>query len=89
MLFQSFAARLRNGTHLACHRIAGSSAASLAHAAGAWRGGALPDASVLGRPAGCAILAAMAGAVALVALLSVSSSRIGLNQVLRVSGWFS
>jgi hypothetical protein len=89
MFLQSFAARLRNVGHLVCHRLATSSFAPFAHAAGTWRNGMWPDAAFAARPASCAIVAAMAGAVALVALLSASSSRIGLNQALRVSWWFS
>ncbi|KGC52222.1 hypothetical protein DO71_3094 [Burkholderia pseudomallei] len=41
------------------------------------------------RPAGCAIVAATAGAVALGALLSASGQQVGLNQAIRVSWWFS
>ncbi|WDD95578.1 hypothetical protein Bsp3421_005754 [Burkholderia sp. FERM BP-3421] len=89
MFIQSFAAKLRNVAHLACHRLATCSFAPFAHAAGTWRNGVWPDAALAARPAGCAIVALMAAAVALVALLSASSSRLGLNHALRVSWWFS
>ncbi|AIO67119.1 hypothetical protein [Burkholderia oklahomensis] len=89
MLVQFFKVKLGCHAHLASHRIVVASIPPLAHAADASSSGTLPGAGLLVRPVGCAIVGAIAGAVALVALLSASGGRTGLNQAVRVSWWFS
>ncbi|AOJ11511.1 hypothetical protein WS62_07035 [Burkholderia sp. ABCPW 14] len=89
MLVQFFKAKLERYAHLASHRIVVASISPLAHAADASSNGTLPGAGLLVRPVNCAIVGAIAGAVALVALLSASGERTGLNQAMRVSWWFS
>ncbi|AGK47492.1 MULTISPECIES: hypothetical protein [Burkholderia] len=89
MLVQFFKAKLGRYAHFASRRIVISSISPLAHAANASSNGALPGAGLIVRPISCAIVGAIAGAVAIVALLSASGGRAGLNQAMRVSWWFS
>lgn len=81
MFFQSFAVSLKRLVHAACDR------SPLAHAFGNWRGTALAHLPAVPRPLDCALLGAMAAAIALVALLCTVASRIGFAQVWRIGGW--
>ncbi|WP_431824715.1 hypothetical protein [Burkholderia sp. F1] len=87
MFFQSFAVRLKRYVHVACNRSLVSALSPLAHAASHWRGAALVDALLPTRAPDCAVLGAMAAAVALVALLCSAASRLDFAQVWRVGGW--
>ncbi|VBL08242.1 hypothetical protein [Burkholderia pseudomallei] len=86
MLFQFLAVRFVHGPLFARRRRA---AAARAPSALAMRPTVRARLPFIPRPAGCAIVAATAGAVALVALLSASGQQVGLNQAIRVSWWFS
>ncbi|WP_175777227.1 hypothetical protein [Burkholderia anthina] len=87
MIFQSFAVRLKRLVHVACDRSFVSALSPLAHAFGNWRGAALAHLPAAPRPLDCALLGAMAAAVALVALLCTAASRVGFAQVWRIGGW--
>ncbi|WP_269505819.1 hypothetical protein [Burkholderia sp. IMCC1007] len=87
MFFQSFAARLKRLVHAGCDRPFVSALSPLAHAFGNWRGTALVQLPAAPRPLDCALLGAMAVAVALVALLCTSASRVGFAHVWRIGGW--
>ncbi|ABC39077.1 hypothetical protein [Burkholderia thailandensis] len=89
MLVRFFKAKLGRHAQLASRRIVVSSISPRAHAANAASHGTLPGTRFPARPVGCAIVGAIAGAVAIVALLSASDYRTGLNQAMRVSWWFS
>lgn len=89
MFVQFFKAKLGRYAHLASHRIVVSSISPLAHAANASSNGTAPGAGFLVWPVSRAIVGAVAGAVGIVALLSASGCRTGLNQAMRVSWWFS
>ncbi|MCW0134131.1 hypothetical protein [Burkholderia pseudomallei] len=86
MVFQSFAVRLKRYVHVACCRSLVSALSPLAHAVCNWRGAALADALLPAR-SDCVVLGGMAAAVALVALLCSTASRIDFAQVWRVGAW--
>lgn len=87
MFFQSFALRLKRIVHAACDRSFVSGLSPLARAFSNWRGMALTHVPATPRPLDCALVAAMAAALALAALLCSAASRLGFAQVWRVGGW--
>lgn len=87
MFFQSFAVRLKRLVHVACDRSAVSALSSLAQTFSNWRGSALAHLPAAPRPLDCALVGAMAAAVALVALLCTAGLRLGFTQVWRIGGW--
>ncbi|WP_126282818.1 hypothetical protein [Burkholderia stagnalis] len=87
MFLQSFAIKLKRYVHVAYSRSLFSALSPLAHAATNWRDAPLAHALLPTRALDCAVLGAMAGAIALVALLCAAASRIGFAQVWRVGGW--
>lgn len=90
MLFQFLAVRFVHGPLFARRRRAAAARAPSALAMRPTVRARLPARlPFIPRPAGCAIVAATAGAVALGALLSASGQQVGLNQAIRVSWWFS
>ncbi|RQZ12841.1 hypothetical protein DIE15_22165 [Burkholderia sp. Bp9031] len=87
MFFQSFAVRLKQLVHVACDRSVVSALSPLARTFSNWRGSALAHTPAAPRPLDCALVGAMAAAVALVALLCTAASRLGFTQVWRIGGW--
>ncbi|KAB0634630.1 hypothetical protein [Burkholderia latens] len=89
MFFPSFALRLKRLALVAGDRSVVSVLSLLARACGNRCGttlGHLPS-RPLPRPLDCALVGAMAAAVALVALLCAAASRVGFAHVWRIGGW--
>ncbi|WP_063552046.1 hypothetical protein [Burkholderia territorii] len=87
MFFQSFAARLERLARVAFDRSLASAVAPLVHAFGNRRGSALAHLPAAPRALDCALIGAMAAAVALVALLCSAASHVGFAHVWRIAGW--
>ncbi|TCW79649.1 hypothetical protein C5O80_29230 [Burkholderia sp. SRS-46] len=87
MFIQSFAVKLKRYVHVACNRSLVSALSPLAHAASNWRDASLTHALMPMRTLDCAVLGAMAGAIALVALLCAAAARLDFAQAWRVGCW--
>ncbi|RQZ37441.1 hypothetical protein DIE16_18225 [Burkholderia sp. Bp9090] len=87
MSFQSLMVRLRQLARVVSDRSFASALAPLAHTFGNWRGSALAHLPAAPRPLDCVLAGAMAAAVALVALLCATASRLGFAHVWRIGGW--
>ncbi|AOJ16213.1 hypothetical protein WJ03_24760 [Burkholderia vietnamiensis] len=87
MVVQSFSLRLKRCLQAGRTRCALRRRSPLAQARRHRRDAARVQLRAAWRALDCALLAAMASAVALGALLCASASRVGFAQVSRVAGW--